>query len=108
MDTEYRGITASDGLFMGPVRRLSHALKTRIATGDPAAEREALKAALAQSIAELGDLMGRVEGEAADILGFQVAMLEDDALAAPAMSAIAEGIAADAAWSQAMASEIAG
>lgn len=108
MATEFRGIAASDGLFMGPVRRLSHGLKTRAATGDPAQEREALEAALAQSIAELGDLMGRVEGEAADILGFQVAMLEDEALAAPAMTAIAQGIAADTAWSQAMAGEIAG
>ena len=93
---------------MGPVRRLSHALKARVPTGDPAQEREALVMALAQSIAELGDLMGRVEGEAADILGFQVAMLEDEALSAPAMTAIAGGIAADAAWSQAMAPEIAG
>ena len=30
--------------------------------------------------------MDRVDGEAQDILGFQVAMLEDDALAAPAPS----------------------
>jgi phosphotransferase system enzyme I (PtsI) len=108
MGLELKGITASDGLFMGPVRRLSHALKARVSTGDPAQEREALEMALAQSIDELGELMGRVEGEAADILGFQVAMLEDDALAAPAMAMIAEGVAADAAWSQAMASEIAG
>ncbi len=108
MVTESKGITASDGLFMGPVRHLSHAQSARIATGDPAAEREALQVALAQSISDLGELMGRVEGEAAGILGFQVAMLEDEALSAPAMTAIAEGVAADAAWSQAMASEIAG
>ncbi len=108
MGTEFKGITASDGLFMGQVRKLSFALKTRVPTGDLAQEREALETALAQSITELGALMGRVEGEAADILGFQVAMLEDEALAAPAMTAISQGIAADAAWSQAMAAEIAG
>jgi phosphotransferase system enzyme I (PtsI) len=108
MGTRIPGIQASDGLFMGPVRRCDDRTMTRAASGDPHVEREALKAAIAAAIAELGDLTQRVDGEAQDILGFQVAMLEDDALAAPALMAVDSGQAADAAWTQALDGEIAG
>jgi phosphotransferase system enzyme I (PtsI) len=108
MAVEFRGIAASDGLFMGPVRRLSSVAPKRLSKGDPHLEREALKAAIAQAVAELAGLMERVDGEAQGILGFQVAMLEDDALAAPALMAIDGGTAADVAWSQALDGEVAG
>lgn len=108
MGLRLQGKTASDGLFMGPARAIGTARRTRVATGDPARERAALKDALTQAIAELSKLMERVEGEAQDILGFQVAMLEDDALSAPAIAAIGEGAAADAAWAAALDDEIAG
>ena len=108
MGTEIRGIAASDGLYLGPVRHLSRQAAQRAGSGDPHTEREALKDALALSIAELSDLMARVDGEAQDILGFQVAMLEDDALSAPALMAIDSGVVADQAWAAALDGEIAG
>ena len=108
MGTEIRGIAASDGLYLGPVRHLSRQAAQRAGSGDPHTEREALKDALALSIAELSDLMARVDGEAQDILGFQVAMLEDDALSAPALMAIDSGAVADQAWAAALDGEIAG
>lgn len=108
MGLELKGIGASDGLYMGPVRLLSTAARKRVASGDAHGEREALKDALTLAVAELVELMGRVEGEAQDILGFQVAMLEDDALSAPALMAIDAGTTADEAWTNALDGEIAG
>ena len=58
----------------------------------------ALRAALAaaaQSIAALAQAAGR---EAAEILDFQVALLEDDELLEPVFAAIDAGAAAEAAW----------
>ncbi|MCA3562138.1 MAG: phosphoenolpyruvate--protein phosphotransferase [Aestuariivirga sp.] len=108
MGISHQGIAASDGLFIGPVRRLGSAQQERQGTGDAASEREALELAIARAITSLAALMERVEGEAQDILGFQVAMLEDDALAAPALSAIDQGTAAHVAWAAALDGEIAG
>jgi phosphotransferase system enzyme I (PtsI) len=108
MAIELRGTAASDGLAMGPVRLLSGPVPRRRASGDPRVERQALKRAIGLAIADLGELMGRVDGEARDMLGFQVAMLEDDALAASALVAIDAGRAADAAWADALDHEIAG
>ena len=53
-------------------------------------------------------LIETADGEAAGILEFQIAMLEDDALTGPAFAAIAAGQPADAAWRQALDAEIAG
>ncbi|MEI7598441.1 MAG: phosphoenolpyruvate--protein phosphotransferase [Aestuariivirga sp.] len=108
MGTSHHGTGASDGLFLGPLRRLGSALAERQGTGSSETERAALQDAIALSVTDLAGLMERVEGEAQDILGFQVAMLEDDALAAPALSALDSGTPAHVAWSAALDGEIAG
>ena len=108
MPVELAGLCASEGLFLGPVRRIARRFARRAHSGNAATERDALTAAIAGAIAELTDLMERVDGEAADILGFQVAMLEDDTLAAAAVTAIDRGQAADHAWAEAVDGEIAG
>jgi phosphotransferase system enzyme I (PtsI) len=77
-------------------------------TGDPASEADALKAAISRATAELTMLAANSEGEVAEILGFQIAMLEDDALSEPAWAAIAGGKPAATAWGEAMDTEIAG
>lgn len=108
MGTRHQGTAASDGLFMGPVRRLVPLAVTRRDAGPPGQEQHALEGAIAGSLAELAQLMEKVTGEAQEILGFQLAMLEDEALSAPALSFIREGRAAPAAWSDALDAEIAG
>lgn len=108
MVIEAQGIAASDGLFMGPVLGIAHVGRKREATGDAVAERQALLAAIAAAVSDLSDLMERSEGDAADILGFQVAMLEDEQLCAPALASILGGSAADVAWTAALDHEIAG
>ena len=102
------GRAASPGLAIGPVTMLTAAVARRTATGDPALEATALKAAIEGAAAEISELIATVQGEVADILEFQVAMLGDDALAEGAYDAIAAGVAADHAWHSALDAEIAG
>lgn len=107
-ELERKGVIASDGLFAGPLLRLDEVRIDCRPSGDPAAETVALSEAIAEAIAAIAALMEQADKTAAEILGFQLAMLEDEALAAPAQAAIAEGVAADAAWAQTMNAEIAG
>jgi phosphotransferase system enzyme I (PtsI) len=102
------GRAASPGLAIGPVTVLTAAIESRRVPGDPAHETAALKAAIAAATAELARLVEAEQGDAADILKFQVAMLEDDALAEGAFDAIEAGTAADEAWRSALDAEIAG
>jgi phosphoenolpyruvate-protein phosphotransferase (PTS system enzyme I) len=102
-----KGRPASPGLAAGPLVVLVEATRTRTASGDPAIETAALKAALAAAAEQLSALAARSEGDAAEILAFQIALLDDDALAEPAFAAIADGVDAVAAWSLALDAEIA-
>ncbi len=102
------GRPASPGLAIGPVTVLAAGLANRTAIGDPAQEAAALQAAIEAATAEIAELIATVQGEAAEILEFQVAMLEDDALAEGAYDAISAGIAADHAWRSALDAEISG
>jgi phosphotransferase system enzyme I (PtsI) len=102
------GRAASPGLATGPVTVLAAAVARRTASGDPAQEAAALRAAIEGAAAELAELIKTIEGEVADILEFQVAMLEDEALADAAFKAISTGTAADLAWRAALDAEIAG
>jgi phosphotransferase system enzyme I (PtsI) len=102
------GRAASPGLAIGPVTVLTPAIESRRVPGDPAQETAALKAAIEGATAELAELVEAEQGDAADILEFQVAMLEDDALAEGAFDAIAAGSPADQAWRSVLDAEIAG
>jgi phosphoenolpyruvate-protein phosphotransferase (PTS system enzyme I) len=102
------GRPASPGLAIGPVTVLTAAIAKRTAIGDPAQEAAALQAAIEAATAEIAELMSTMQGEVADILEFQIAMLEDDALAEGAYDAISVGVAADHAWRSALDAEISG
>jgi phosphoenolpyruvate-protein phosphotransferase (PTS system enzyme I) len=102
------GRAASPGLAIGPVTVLTAAVARRTAIGDPAQETAALHAAIEGATAEIAQLIEKVEDEATDILEFQVAMLEDVALAEGAYDAISAGMAADHAWRSALDAEIDG
>ena len=71
-------------------------------------EHQALVDALAASQEDIS-VLARAAGddEAEAILAFQIALLEDDSLAAPAFAQIADGEAAHRAWSAAIDPEIA-
>src|SRR5689334_14653267 len=87
---ELKGKPASDGIFAGPVFFLSSAEAERRASGDPEVERQAFDEAIAMAVAGLAALTETAEGEAAEMLSFQVALLEDDALLEPARALIAQ------------------
>lgn len=101
------GKAAAPGLFSGPLQSLRAVATQRAATGDPAREAASLRKALAEAARQLSVLAERIGGNSADILGFQIALVGDEALSEGAFQAIETGAAADAAWRAAMDAEIA-
>jgi phosphoenolpyruvate-protein phosphotransferase (PTS system enzyme I) len=102
------GRAASPGVAIGTLYVLDAGADGSRSAGTPEQERKALAEAIEGAKAALGALIAGGEGEAVDILSFQLAMLEDEALAEPARVEIAAGIAADQAWRNTLDGEIAG
>lgn len=102
------GISASAGYAEGPLFYLEPVAARYARKATAADETAALDAAIGVAAARLAGLMETTNEEAAGILEFQVAMLEDDALTGPALAAIDAGQPADMAWRQALDAEIAG
>ncbi|TIM32065.1 MAG: phosphoenolpyruvate--protein phosphotransferase [Mesorhizobium sp.] len=103
-----KGIPASAGYAEGPLFNLDPVVARYRSKATAADERLALETAIGTATGRLAKLIQATEGDAADILEFQLAMLEDDALTGPAYAAIAAGQPADAAWRQALDAEIVG
>ncbi len=101
------GEAASPGLLAGRiiVERASSAGSRQ--AGRPDEEAGALRTAIAEAIEALSTLIAESEGEAAEILSFQVAMLEDESLSEEAFEAIGGGTPADRAWRDALDAQIA-
>lgn len=102
------GIAASSGYTAGPLFHADRAVAGYVAKGSPQAEAEALREAVAVAARVIEELIAASPGEAATILEFQLAMLEDDALVAPALEAIQAGATAYEAWGAELDGEIAG
>ena len=102
------GIPASAGYAEGPIFHLDAAAKSYVARGSVRAEIQALSRAIDFATEQLAGLANEIMGDAADMLEFQLAMLGDESLAAPAFAAIEQGTPADQAWSGTMDAEIAG
>ena len=102
-----RGVAASPGLVLGRIV-LHHATRhARRQAGPPEDERRALEGALAVAARQLGELMSSSDDMAAEILEFQLALLEDEDLLGPVFAMLAEGTSADQAWSSVLDREIA-
>jgi len=102
------GRSAAPGIALGPLVRLVATTSETIRSRSAAGERQALADALEVSKRDLVALAGKVEDEDAEaILAFQVALLEDENLAAPAVALIADGESASRAWCAAIDPEIA-
>jgi phosphotransferase system enzyme I (PtsI) len=102
-----RGQVAAPGLAAGPLARLPDARVTTRSGGPPIAERTALAEAIARSATDLKALAASQTSEAAAILEFQLALLEDPDLAAAALAEIDAGAPADGAWRRALDAQIA-
>ncbi|RWB96662.1 MAG: phosphoenolpyruvate--protein phosphotransferase, partial [Mesorhizobium sp.] len=103
-----KGIPASAGYAEGPLFNLDPVVARYNRKATAADERLALGTAIKAATGRLATLVEATEGDAAEILEFQLAMLEDDALTGPAFAAIAVGQPADTAWRQALDAEIVG
>jgi phosphotransferase system enzyme I (PtsI) len=107
----YRGRIASAGIAIGAAFPLSKLHPAPGVTGLPhggsvEAESSALRAAITAAVEDIGVLIATASTEAAGILEFQIAMLEDDALSDPAFNAISTSVQADTAWAKALDEQI--
>jgi phosphoenolpyruvate-protein phosphotransferase (PTS system enzyme I) len=103
----YRGRAASIGFAHGPFVRVDMAPHDRRAVGVPDDEERALRAALLSAGRQIAILAGTAGGEAAKILEFQVALLDDEDFLDPIFAAILAGTPADAAWTSAIEEQMA-
>lgn len=103
------GTPASPGFARGPVHLLEEtappcSVRERASPQD---EERLIRDALRRASAALTELIARTEdGDAAEILEFQVAMLEDETIVAPVLAAIAAGTPAEEAWRAEMDAQI--
>lgn len=102
------GTVASVGYASGPLYLIDAGTGSYVASGRVETEAERLRSALARAAAEVAALMSAADADSAAILEVQVAMMEDESLAAPAFVAIAAGIDAAMAWTTALDAQIAG
>jgi phosphoenolpyruvate-protein phosphotransferase (PTS system enzyme I) len=102
------GRSAAPGIALGPLMRLApveHVVRQHRSVAE---ERQALVDALATSQEDLSTLSHQADDDEAEaILAFQIELLEDDSLVAPALARIDAGDDASQAWSTAIDPEIA-
>ncbi len=99
---EFDGTPAAPGHAAGPLHPIQDHVAARAPADDPACERRELNDAIEAAIGSIRSAASDLSSADAEILDFQIAMLEDEALAAPAMTRIAAGDDAATAWSHAI------
>ena len=102
-----KGIGVSGGVMVGHIHVVREAKAESRAFTSAAEETRLLHAALAAARGEIEALIAGEDQLAADILEFQLALLEDDDFLAPVGRAIAAGTPADQAWAATLDEEIA-
>ena len=103
----FTGTVASRGFAEGPLVPLTVVRTRSREASDAHSELGTLRAAIGRAVAEIDTIAGSAGDEAAAMLEFQRAMLEDDSLIEPALAAIAGGQTAETAWSTALDAQIA-
>ncbi|WP_407180747.1 phosphoenolpyruvate--protein phosphotransferase [Bradyrhizobium sp. STM 3562] len=103
----YRGRTASIGFAHGPFVRVDAGTHGERVAGALAEEALALRKAIDAASGQIAELAAVAGGEAAQILEFQVALLEDEDFLQAIFASIGQGAAADVAWRSALDEQIA-
>ncbi len=101
------GRPAAPGLAAGRLARMANAVGQVRTVGSPESERTALQRAIARAGAELEALAASQTREAAEILEFQLALLQDEDLCGPAFAEIDRGSPAASSWERALDAQIA-
>ncbi|MDQ0302161.1 phosphotransferase system enzyme I (PtsI) [Ancylobacter polymorphus] len=99
---EQRGQPASPGRAVGPLYRAGEPAEAAGPAGSGGEPRAALTAAVERAIAELRALAAKADAESAGILDFQIELLLDGELLAPALARIERGEGAALAFAAAM------
>jgi phosphotransferase system enzyme I (PtsI) len=102
----YRGRTASIGFAHGPLVRVDAGTNGARIAGSLVEEALDLRKAIDAASGQIAELAAIAGGEAAQILEFQVALLEDEDFIEAIFAAISEGDAADVAWRSALDEQI--
>lgn len=103
------GQPASTGLAAGPLMRLTPAptpMRERVKHAKIEHEVQALREALSRAAHQLHTLTEHADTAASDVIGFQLALIEDETLTQPIYEAVRCGQAADTAWAGALDDEI--
>ena len=103
----YRGRTASIGFAHGPFVLIDGVVRSVRTAGTPKDEAAALRGALRSTGSQIAALAAAAGGDGAQILEFQVALLEDEDFLEPVFAEISGGAPADAAWAVTLDAQIA-
>jgi phosphoenolpyruvate-protein phosphotransferase (PTS system enzyme I) len=103
----YRGRTASIGFAHGPFVRVDAGTNGERVAGSLVEEALALRNAIDVASGQIAELAAIAGGEAAQILEFQVALLDDEDFIKVIFTSIGEGDPADVAWRSALDEQIA-
>ncbi|MBV9243658.1 MAG: phosphoenolpyruvate--protein phosphotransferase, partial [Methylobacteriaceae bacterium] len=103
----YRGRTASIGFAHGPFVRVDAGTRSERLAGSLVEEALALRKAIDTASGQIAELAAIAGGEAAQILEFQVALLDDEDFIETIFDSIGDGDAADVAWRSALDEQIA-
>lgn len=103
----FRGLGVSGGVAIGPIHILSEAAKARRSFTTVEGETGAFRQAVAVATSQLEAAIASQDRLAADILEFQLALLDDDDILVPVYRAIEGGTPWDEAWSEKLGWEIA-
>lgn len=98
-ETRLHGTVASEGLVIGPVVRFQHSAQSVPTQGETTA---ALDVALDAAANELEALVAESDELAGEIVGFQLALLQDPELTEPARKALSAGASPVEAWAEAI------
>jgi len=100
-------VAASPGLAIGVLHMPVPSNGAARQAGDPSVERTAFDEAVTRAIERLRALAGESGGLAQDVIGFQLSLLEDEEFLGPVWAEMEAGSAADRAWDDHLAREIA-
>src|SRR5215475_14411102 len=103
----YRGRTASIGFAHGPFVRVDAGTNGDRVAGSLVEEALALRNAIDVASGQIAELAVIAGGEAAQILEFQVALLDDEDFLDPVFALIDDGVAADTAFARIIDEQIA-
>jgi phosphotransferase system enzyme I (PtsI) len=103
----FRGRTASMGFAHGQFVRVNTSASSKRTAGSPLEEAESFRDAVHAASGQIAEVAAAAGGEAAQILEFQVALLEDEEFLDPVFASIDKGVAADAAFSRVIDEQIA-